>query len=65
MSTDKELGELRELRGKVKQKWGDISDDEFDKAEGKIEELVGTIQQKYGESKEAIRKQLDELRDKI
>lgn len=65
MSTDTQMGELRELRGQVKQKWADITDDDFEKANGKIEELVGVIQQKYGESRDKIREQLDDLRDKV
>lgn len=61
MNRDQIEGKWKELRGKVKQQWGDLTDDEIAQAEGNRDELAGKIQQKYGGSKEDIRRKLDEL----
>jgi len=44
-----------------KEKWGQITDDEFEKWEGKREQLAGMIQRKYGVAKEEAEKQLCEF----
>jgi uncharacterized protein YjbJ (UPF0337 family) len=45
-------GNWKQLKGKAKQMWGDLTDDELDVIEGKREELVGRLQAKYGLTKE-------------
>lgn len=47
-------GEWNEVKGRVRQKWGQLTDDELDQAEGQFEQLIGVIQQKTGESREQI-----------
>jgi len=47
-------GRWHEVRGKIKQKWGQLSDDELRSFEGNVDELVGRIQRKTGESREAV-----------
>jgi uncharacterized protein YjbJ (UPF0337 family) len=54
-------GKWTELKGKVKEKWGDLTDDEFTEAEGKMDVLAGKIQQKYGGTKEKIQRELEDL----
>ncbi len=54
-------GHWHEVRGRIRSRWGQISEDELTTFSGNIEELVGTIQQKTGESQETIRNYLDEL----
>ncbi|GEM_PF-570762 len=54
MNKDQVTGKLHEIKGKIKEKWGDLTDDEITQGEGKIEELAGKIQQKYGGIKEEI-----------
>jgi len=61
MNRDEISGKLTELRGRIKQKWGDLTDDEIAEAEGDRDVLAGKIQQKYGGAKEQIRRELDEL----
>lgn len=53
-------GSWKELKGKVKQQWADLTDDELDMIAGKREELEGKLQQRYGLSKDAARKQVDD-----
>jgi uncharacterized protein YjbJ (UPF0337 family) len=48
------------MKGKVKEKWGKLTDDEIDVAAGKRDQLVGKIQQKYGIGKEEAEKEVDQ-----
>jgi uncharacterized protein YjbJ (UPF0337 family) len=49
------------MRGKLKEKWGKLTDDELDQAEGNRDYLIGKVQEKYGLSKEEAQKQLDKF----
>jgi uncharacterized protein YjbJ (UPF0337 family) len=55
-------GRWQELRGKVKEKWGEITDDEFRVVDGKYDQFVGLIQRKTGETREAIEKHLSTIK---
>lgn len=59
---DKLQGNWNIAKGKLKQKWGDLTDDDLDYQEGKEDELIGRIQKKTGESKEKINDYLDSLK---
>ena len=48
-------GRWDELKGKVKQKWGNLTDDDLKYEEGKDDELVGRIERKTGDTAENIR----------
>jgi uncharacterized protein YjbJ (UPF0337 family) len=48
-------GRWNEVKGKLKQKNGELTDDDLVFAEGKEEELLGRLQQKLGKKKEEIR----------
>jgi uncharacterized protein YjbJ (UPF0337 family) len=61
MNNDQAQGKWDRFNAKVKQKWGDLTDDEVKKAEGNKDELVARIREKYGDSKESIAKKLNEL----
>lgn len=54
-------GQWDQLRGKVKQKWGQLTDDDLQIVGGNIDELVGRIHQKTGEAREAIETFIGEL----
>jgi uncharacterized protein YjbJ (UPF0337 family) len=58
MNSDTMKGNWNQLKGKVKEAWGDLTDDELTKVEGKRDQLVGLIQKKYGKSKEEVESQL-------
>jgi uncharacterized protein YjbJ (UPF0337 family) len=47
-------GNWNELKGKLRQEYADLTDDDLQYAEGKEEELLGKIQQRVGASKEEI-----------
>jgi uncharacterized protein YjbJ (UPF0337 family) len=59
MNRDNFEGKFTELKGKIKEKWGDLTDDEYMEAQGKMDVLAGKIQQKYGGVKEDIQYELE------
>ena len=54
-------GSWNEMKGKLKQKYAQLTDDDLTFAEGKEEELLGRLQQRLGKAKEDIRRELEEL----
>ena len=54
-------GGWNEVKGILKQKYAQLTDDDLTFAEGKDEELLGRLQQKLGKSKEDLRKELENL----
>ncbi len=54
-------GAWNEIKGKLKQQYGDLTDDDLTYTEGKEDELLGKLQQKLGKSKEEVKKLIDEL----
>lgn len=54
-------GTWNEISGKLKQKYAGLTDDDLLFAEGKEEELLGRLQQRTGETKESLRKNIEEL----
>jgi uncharacterized protein YjbJ (UPF0337 family) len=54
-------GQWNKLRGQVKERWGQLTDDDLQIQGGNVDQLVGKIQQRTGESREAIEKFLTDL----
>jgi uncharacterized protein YjbJ (UPF0337 family) len=54
-------GSWNEVKGKLKQRYAQLTDDDLTFAEGKDEELLGRLQQKLGKSKEDLRKEIEGL----
>ncbi|MCQ0971205.1 CsbD family protein [Paracoccus sp. TK19116] len=61
MNWDIVQGKWKQLKGAAQDKWGDLTDDEFDKVEGNRERLAGKLQEKYGWSKDEAEKQIDDF----
>ncbi|GGD35599.1 CsbD family protein [Flavobacterium orientale] len=61
MDTKEMKGKWNELKGKLKQKYADLTDDDLLYIEGKEEELYGRIQQRVGKSKEEVKDLIDKL----
>ena len=53
-------GNWNEIKGKLKQKYGELTDDDLTFAEGKEDELLGRLQQRLGKSKEEVRRAIEE-----
>ena len=54
-------GSWNEIKGKLKQKYAQLTDDDLTFAEGKDDELLGRLQQRLGKTKEEIRRELEGL----
>ena len=60
MNKDIFQGDWSFLKGKIKEKWGKLTDDDLTKISGKKDQLLGAIQKKYGIAKDIAEKQLAE-----
>lgn len=63
MNTLELKGDWNIIKGKLKQKWGDLTDDDLDYVEGQKDELVGRIQKRTGQTREAVEKELNDSCD--
>jgi uncharacterized protein YjbJ (UPF0337 family) len=54
-------GNWNQLKGKLKQKYGQLTDDDLSFTEGKFDELMGRLQQKLGKSKEDLRSEIEKM----
>ncbi|NTX25933.1 CsbD family protein [Burkholderia pyrrocinia] len=61
MNEDKIKGQWKQLAGKLKAKWGKLTDDDLAVAEGNRDYLAGKIQERYGIARDAAEKQLKEF----
>ena len=64
MNTDILMGKWKQLRGKAKEQWGKLTDDELDKAEGRFDRLSGLLQERYGYAKDEADRTLNEAIDR-
>jgi uncharacterized protein YjbJ (UPF0337 family) len=62
VNTDQMAGEWKQLKGKVKEQWGKLTDDDLKQLEGRGDQLAGKLQERYGISKEEAEKQAKEFR---
>ncbi|BAU48845.1 hypothetical protein SVA_2295 [Sulfurifustis variabilis] len=61
MNWDQIKGNWMQVKGKVKAKWGDLTDDEITQIDGRREELVGRIQKAYGVGREEAERQVSDF----
>jgi len=59
MNRDTLEGKWKQLKGKFKEKWGRLTDDELDRTRGKYDQVIGTLQEKYGHSRERAQQEVD------
>ena len=60
MNKDTIQGNWKQLKGKVKEQWGKLTDDDLDVIAGKRDQLLGRIQQRHGLAKDAADEQVRE-----
>ena len=65
MNDDILKGNWKELKGKVKAKWGELTDDDVQEVEGNRDRLVGKLQQKYGETRDEAAKRDNDFIDDV
>ena len=65
MNWEQVEGNWMQLKGKVQQQWGKLTDDDFDVVAGKRTELLGILQTRSGHDKEQAERAIDEWLKKI
>jgi uncharacterized protein YjbJ (UPF0337 family) len=61
MAQDILKGTWKEMKGKIKEKWGQLTDDELLEAEGNEDKFLGILQKKYGYTKEKAKQEYDDF----
>ncbi len=61
MNWDTVEGNWTQMKGRVKERWGRLTDDDVDKVEGQFEQLSGKIQERYGKTREEAEKEIEEF----
>lgn len=61
MNSDTIQGNWKQFTGKVRERWGRLTDDHLEMIAGKKDQLVGRIQEAYGVSRDEARRQVDEF----
>tara|TARA_R110002111_G_scaffold217574_1_gene279923 strand:- start:7 stop:309 length:303 start_codon:yes stop_codon:yes gene_type:complete len=61
MNSDQLEGKWKQVKGKFKQKYGDLTDNDLTYSEGKFDEFLGRLQEKTGKRKEQLKEEIDNL----
>lgn len=61
MNWDTVEGQWKQLKGKVKERWGNLTNDDLDRMSGKRDQLIGKIQEKYGIARDEAERQVDDF----
>lgn len=61
MNQDQMEGKWKQYKGKVKEQWGKLTDDDLDVISGKRDQLVGKVQERYGIAREEAEKEVSEF----
>jgi uncharacterized protein YjbJ (UPF0337 family) len=61
MNWDTIKGNWKQFRGKVKEKWGQLTDDDLTAIAGRKDQLAGKLQERYGYGKDQVERELDEF----
>ena len=65
MNKDTIEGNWKQLKGKVQQQWGKLTDDDFDVIAGRRTELAGRVQERYGVTRDEAEKQVKEWESRL
>lgn len=60
INTDILKGKWNQLKGDLKIKWGELTDDDVDQIDGSIDKLVGVLQERYGYSRDEADREIKE-----
>lgn len=60
MNKDEASGNWKQFKGKMKEKWGKLTDDDMQVIEGKRDQLVGKIQERYGSTKDEAEREVSD-----
>jgi uncharacterized protein YjbJ (UPF0337 family) len=61
MNEDRIKGNWKQMKGRIKAKWGELTDDDLDVAEGDRDYLIGRLQERYGIAKDQAKERIREF----
>ncbi len=61
MNWDQVQGQWKQFKGKVKEKWGKLTDDDLTAIEGRRDQLAGKLQERYGYGREQAQREVDDF----
>jgi uncharacterized protein YjbJ (UPF0337 family) len=64
MNQDQVAGKWQQAKGKIKQQWGKLTDDDLMMLEGNRDQLIGKVQERYGIAREEAERQVREFKDR-
>ena len=64
MNKDQVEGNWKQLKGKVKEQWGKLTDNDMTIVEGNMDQLAGRVQERYGIQRDEAEKQIKEFRNR-
>ena len=64
MNQDEAAGKWMQFKGKIKEQWGKLTDDDLKKLEGNRDQLAGRVQERYGIAKEEAERQVRDFQNK-
>jgi uncharacterized protein YjbJ (UPF0337 family) len=59
MNRNEMEGSWKQIKGKIREKWGKLTDDDLDQIQGRSERFVGKLQERYGKSQADAERDLD------
>jgi len=59
MNEDTFKGQWLQLKGKIREQWGKLTDDDLDQIQGRSEQLIGKLQNRYGIARDEAQRQFD------
>ena len=65
MNWDRVEGNWVEFKGKVRERWGKLTDDDLDVIAGKREQLIGVLQQRYGYARDALEREVRDFEKRL
>jgi uncharacterized protein YjbJ (UPF0337 family) len=60
MNSDIFKGKWNQLKGNIKQQWGDLTDNDIARIEGNYDEFVGVLQERYGYNRERAEREVND-----
>lgn len=65
MNKDRVEGNWHQFKGKIKEEWNELTDDEIEAYQGKTEQLAGHLQERYGIARDEAKRRLRELEENV
>jgi uncharacterized protein YjbJ (UPF0337 family) len=65
MNWDQVSGNWKQFKGKVQEKWGELTEDDMDRIAGRRDQSIGRIQERYGVQRQDAEKQVNEWEKKL